>query len=363
MTWSRDPFMRPQTLADELVRRAAVLGDASQLAKVLHFGDPAREARAAFESGVVRDQSARARLVVRGKERAEFVQRMCTNDVRKVVGDFGLAAALTTAKGRLVDLVRLFARGEELVLLGSDGRGAELVSWLQKYLVMEELAIEETAASETSLLAFGPGAAAAVERVLGVTSSTVAGGFAVASASFEGATIHVLGAGEPPLHGIELIAPRSVAGQLFGRLADAGLAPIGEQAWSQVRIEAGIPLHGREITENVNPLEASLLGAVSFTKGCYIGQEVVARLSSYSKVQRLLVGVRFPASVEPAAVNEIFWDLLRVGHASSVTRSARLDATLALAFVKTEYSKPGTPIYTVQAGERLAGTLCEVPFR
>ena len=86
-------------------------------------------------------------------------------------------------------------------------------------------------------------------------------------------------------------------------------------------------------------------------------------LPTNAQVHRHLVHCRFPASVDPAAVNEIFWDLLRVGNPSSLARSPRLDATVALAFVKSEYSKPGTPVYTVRAGERFEGTLCEVPFR
>lgn len=353
--------MRPQSLADELARRGARL-EAAAPHRALHFGDAAREARAAFDAGVLREQPARARIVVRGKDRADFVNRMCTNDARRVAPDFGIGAVLPTAKGRIVDFVRIFGRGDDLVLLGSDGTGATLKGWLEKHLVMEELAVEDAADRETSLLALGPQAPAAVKRVLGVELPRAADGFAVAAATFGGATVSLLGGGEPPLHGIEIVVPATAAAPLFAALCDAGLAPIGEEAFSQVRIELGIPLHGRELTENVNPLEASLLPAISFTKGCYIGQEVVARLNNYSKVQRRLIGARFPATVDPAHVNEIFWDLLRVGHATSAIRSPRLDATLALAFIKTEYAKAGTPVYTVVGGESLHGTLVDVPF-
>ena len=364
--------MRSTTLAAELARRGATFAApgadagadaASTPARVLHFGDAAREAEQAFARGAVRDQSARARLLIRGKDRVEFVQRMCTNDARNVGPDSGVAAVLTNAKGRIVDVVRIVARGDDLVLLGSDGAAARLRDWLSKFIVMEELSIDDAAGELASLLAFGPHAEAAVASVVGVQLSKKAGGFAVATGTFDGATVTVAGAGEAPFHGLELLVPSDRAGALFSKLADAGLAPIGEAAWNQVRIEAGIPLAGRELTENVNPLEASLIAAVSFTKGCYIGQEVVARLNSYSKVQRQLVGVKFPASVDPAAVNEIFWDLLRVGNATSAVRSPRLDATVALAFIKSDYTKPGTPVYTVRAGERFEGTLCEVPFR
>lgn len=355
--------MRPPELERELARRGAVLDAAGgEPARAAHFGDPTAEARAAFESGVVREQPARARLAVRGPDRREFVNRMCTNDVRRVTPDAGIAAALTNAKGRLLDLVRVAERGEELLLLGSDSQGPALRAWLEKHVVMEELEIAEFAGRESSLLAFGPGAEEAVRAVAGTAPAPVDGGFGVARGRFEGADLLLLGSGPAPLEGIELLAPPAVAGALFGRLADAGLAPIGEEAWRQVRIEAGIPAHGREIHDNANPLEAGLRGAVSFEKGCYIGQEVVARLNSYAKVQRHLVGVKFPAGVDPAAVHEIFWDLLRVGNASSATASPRLGATVALAFVKTDYASPGTAVYTVRSGERFDGAIVPLPF-
>lgn len=353
--------MRPKPLEDELLRRGALF-DAGATRAALHFGDPAGEARAAFEGGVVREQSGRALVSIAGKERTEFVNRMCTNDARRVDAGHGIAAVLPTAKGRIVDLVRVIQRGDELLLLGSAGHGPALKGWLEKYIVMEELTLADRSASETSLLLLGPRAEEVVRRVLAVELTPASGGFAVAHADLDGATVTLLGRGEPPLHGIELLAPAEQAAPLFARLCDAGLAPIGEEAFAQVRVELGIPVLGRELTENVNPLEASLLSAISFEKGCYIGQEVVARLNNYSKVQRRLVGAKFPASVDPAAVNEIFCDLLRVGHATSAVRSPRLDATLALAFVKTEYARPGTPIHTVVGGEPLHGTLADLPF-
>jgi len=354
--------MRPQELHDEAARRGAAFDPAPPNAP-LHFGDPGREAAAAFESGVVRAQFQRAIVAVRGKDRVEFVNRMSTNDVRHVAEGTGVAAVLPTAKGRIVDFVRVAQRGESLLLLGSDGQGEALKRWLEKYVVMEELALDDLAAGESSLLLLGPRAADAAKRVLGVALAGTNDGFPIAHVPFAGATVTVLGEGEPPLHGIEVVAPSAVAGRLFAALCDAGLSPIGEQAFAQVRVELGVPWSGRELTDNVNPLEASLLPAISFTKGCYIGQEVVARLNNYSKVQRRLVGAKFPASVDPKSVNEIFWDLLRVGHATSATRSRRLDATLALAFVKTEYAKAGTPVYTVVDGEQLHGALADVPFR
>src|SRR5262249_53278852 len=163
------------------------------------------EARAAFEGGVVREQPARALVAIAGKDRVEFVNRMCTNDARRVDAGRGVAAVLPTAKGRIVDFVRLFARGEQLLLLGSDGHGPALRTWLEKYVVMEELALADLSSVESSLLLLGPGAREIAERVTGAALAPASGGFAVARSDFEGAPVTLLGSGEPPLHGIEVV--------------------------------------------------------------------------------------------------------------------------------------------------------------
>src|SRR5262245_58206596 len=125
--------MRPQELHDEAARRGATF-DAAPPQPALHYGDPEREAAAAFESGVVRAQSQRAIVAVQGRDRLDFVNRMATNDVRGVAEGAGVAAVLPTAKGRIVDFVRVVARGDALLLLGSDGRGAALKAWLEKHV-------------------------------------------------------------------------------------------------------------------------------------------------------------------------------------------------------------------------------------
>src|SRR5262245_29223469 len=141
--------MRPQELHDEAARRGAAF-DAAPPHAPLHFGDAEREAAAAFETGVVRAQARRAIVSVRGKDRLEFVNRMSTNDVRHVSDATGIGAVLPTAKGRIVDLVRVAARGDALLLLGSDGQGASLKTWLEKYVVMEELALDDLSEGESS---------------------------------------------------------------------------------------------------------------------------------------------------------------------------------------------------------------------
>src|SRR5262249_31292957 len=140
------------------------------------------EARAAFDGGVVREQVGRAQVSIAGKDRVEFVNRMCTNDARRVDAGRGIVAVLPTAKGRIVDLVRIIARGDELLLLGSGGQGPALKSWLEKYVVMEELAIADRSGSMTSLLLLGPRAAEVVRNVLGGSLAPATGGFAVAQA-------------------------------------------------------------------------------------------------------------------------------------------------------------------------------------
>jgi folate-binding protein YgfZ len=119
---------------------------------------------------------------------------------------------------------------------------------------------------------------------------------------------------------------------------------VGTEALEMVRIEQGVPVQGNELNEDANPLEAGLLDHISFNKGCYIGQEVVARLDTYDKVQRKLVGVSWNENAAPVERAPLRFDETEVGYTTSHARSPRLDRPVALAYVRNAHAKPGTAL-------------------
>lgn len=354
--------MRPPALLHALETCGAQLGAEGNLAPVLHYGSPEDEARAIFTTGTIRERSARARLAVLGSEGKDLVNRLCTNDVKLVNASTSIRAAMTTAKGRIFDHVQIFEWGDEVGLLGSDGLGAALKEWFEKYIVMEDCTVEDRSDQVSSLLVIGEAGRQVVTKVMGASPAPGQATLPVTGAEFEGQPVHLLSTCCAGGSGVEVLAPVALAGELFSKLVAEGLQPVGELAYDQARVEAGEPALGQDIGEDCNPLEAGLKDSVSFTKGCYIGQEVVARLNSYAKVRRHLRGLRFPAGTDPAGLQEVFLENLRVGNVTSAVRSKRLNATVALAFLKSGYEKAGAKIEAMVQGERVEGVVEEVPF-
>ena len=352
--------MRSPSLLETLQAHGAQLGR-EEPAEVQHYGDPGAEASQGAERGGVRDQSTHGRVRLAGSDRLPFLNGQCTADLLKLSDSSAAVAVMTTVKGRVIDLVRIAEDGESLLLVTSPGQGSTVTETLRSKVVMEDCALSDASEDWASLLAFGPNAPNAVQTVFGSAPEPREDGYGLVRCSWGGDSVLAF-ATRAPSGGIELLLPPARAGEAFDALTAAGLHPVGEEAFDQLRIEEGMQALGHEMGDHTNPLEAGLQYAVSFTKGCYVGQEVVARLHSRGKVKRQLVGLRFPLDADPADLDELFWDLLRVGNISSAVRSPRLGATIALALIKSDYGKAGTPVYSVKNSARIEGEVSALPF-
>ena len=140
--------------------------------------------------------------------------------------------------------------------------------------------------------------------------------------------------------GYDLVFPAGAARQLWETALNAGAAPVGHHALEHARIKAGLPAPGAELTDRVNPLEAGLDEFVSFTKGCYVGQEVIARLDTYDKVQRRLVGLEVPEGAEPGET--LNSGRRTAGWVTSVSTMTNKGRSAALGYVRRAFIEPGT---------------------
>jgi folate-binding protein YgfZ len=156
------------------------------------------------------------------------------------------------------------------------------------------------------------------------------------------------------LPGYTLIVPVDNAAKLWKTLTEAGATPIGDRVWEQLRIQQGRPTPDRELTEDYNPLEAGLWQTISFEKGCYIGQETIARLNTYKGVKQQLWGVRLQAPVEPGTVVMVGEE--KVGKLTSFTETDQ--GAFGLAYIRT---KAGGVALKVQVGD-VEGEIVDVPF-
>lgn len=289
------------------------------------------EYRAALEACAVVDLSAHEVVRVTGPDRVSFVHGMVTNDVEGLAVGASCYAALLTAKGAMVGDARVLKRVEELVLETGAGRGGTVREFLEKYLISEEA--ETFAAPELAVVGLaGPKSAEAVEKI-------------PADAR--------LGTLVSPL-GVDVLVKRESLEAV--RAALAGLPTLSDATLEVLRVERGVPVFGVDMTETTIPLEANLDRAISLTKGCYIGQEVIARATYRGQMNKRLVGLLL-GEVAPEKGTELRKADKKVGWVTSVVRSIAKGQVIALGYVHRDHLQPGTVLDVASGGQAIVSSL------
>lgn len=323
---------------------------------VAHYGDAAAELAAIHGAAAVLDLSCRSRLCLTGADRVKFLHGQVTNDVQRLRAGEGCYAALVSAKGRMHSDLHLYRLADELLLDFEPGFAAAVAARLEKFVITEDVQILDAAPHYGLLTVLGPRAAAAIEQ-LGLTWSLPAQ--PLAFSAHTDATLGQLylmrrtGESASPIAGFDLFIPTASLGAVFDKLVVAakslGGRACGWEALETARITAGIPRFGQDMDENTLPPEAGLEArAISYSKGCYIGQEVIARIRTYGQVARTLRALRLPAGLSPLPLpgDKLLADGKEVGHLTSVTPGH------ALGYIRKEHNALGTRLQLAgRAGE------------
>ena len=236
---------------------------------------PAAPDDVAARSSVAHRVRAIGVLAVEGPHRTEFLQGQLTQDVQTLgTGEARLAAGLTP-KGKLLYWGRVWNAGDRLLLLVPAHARTAVAAHLAKYAVFQKVTVRDVTDAHAALGLYGPAAAAA--------------------------GLAAMGAELPPEgeFAVEVFGPRELLPRWEDALARAGSRPVSDETAEILRVEAGRPLLGKDADESNLPEEVNLSRAISATKGCYVGQEVIARLRTYGRVNRRLVGFRFPDRPAP----------------------------------------------------------------
>ncbi len=262
-----------------------------------HFGDVKLEYRCLTQGVALVDRSPLGRFRLSGKDALDLLNRLTTNKVDVLPVGSGAGTILTTNKGRVIDLLHLFATQSGLVMLTSPEARARVVEWLDAYTFSEDITVEDVTENTAMLALLGPDAEALLRRVSESALPAVEGPalerYGCTGVMVGGVEALALRSDPLDAPGYDLIVPNQQAEALWQRLAEAGAAPIGHAAFNAARIEAGVPRFGCEMSEEVNPWEAGLQEYIHFAKGCYTGQEVILRLYNYDRVQRQLARLCF----------------------------------------------------------------------
>jgi folate-binding protein YgfZ len=302
--------------------------------------------------------SSRALLEVRGSDRVRFLQGQLTNDIAKLdasTPDAGCHALALTREGRIVADFHVVARPDAIWLETDAAAAAAAVARLAKFVIADDVQIVDRSADVARFAVEGPRAPDVVASAVGAALRIQRQHVAVAQVGGAEAVIAAWGWSGEAAFQIFVALERAEA--VAAAIRDAGRAwnaiVASEAALEVLRIEAGEPRYGAELGEHALPAELHLEDrAISFTKGCYTGQEVVARMQSRGRVGHLLVGVALECDVLPEAGAPITAAGVRVGELTSVTRSPGA-GSIALGFVRRGFDGPDTALEIEGRGARV----------
>jgi folate-binding protein YgfZ len=311
---------------------------------------------AARHACALADRTDLGRLLASGPDFLPLLHRLSTGDVKDLAVGQGRPTVLTSVKGRIV--ARLFvhrmSEAAVLVVVGP-GEAARVMEHLAAYTFAERTGLSDVTGATFSHALLGPAWTEAAARA-GLPALAPYGGAGASVASVELSTVRTNGFDDA---GLLVVGPREAAGRVHAALLAAVKAVGGEaidaadlEAW---RILTGFPGPGRELTDEHNPLEAGLREAVSFTKGCYVGQEVVARLNTYDKVARAIVRLELEAGAAvPSPGATVLHDDRPVGSVTSAVLPRGARSPIALAYVKSRELPASARDVVVDDAGRLA---------
>jgi folate-binding protein YgfZ len=296
---------------------------------------------------LARELSARARFVLTGPDRVRFLHGLLTNDIEALGPGGGCRAAMLTVKGKTLAELIVYADVDQLLLELDPEQRTRIREVLEKHMIMDEVELADVTDDAPELGVYGEDARAALSAALGAEVPALA--------PYHHATIAGVRISDAP----ELAMPGF---HVFGR-PKLDARAIDDAEWEVLRVEAGRPAWGRELDEDRLILEAGMDDAVSFTKGCYLGQEVVARATARGHINRKLVGLKLEGAA-PVAAGAKLSGAGRddAGHVTSPVVSPRL-GSIALGYVHRTLWDPGTRLVVHDpAGDRHA-EVSALPFR
>jgi aminomethyltransferase len=342
-------------LAGYHLSQGATLGEYHGALVPSRFTDPGAEHRAAREASGLFDFSFRGKFAMKGRDHAKFLHRMVSNDIKRLSPGQGTYATLLNAQGHILVDMRLYcAEDRFFVDTEADLRDKALLG-LKRYVISDQVEFEPL---ELYSLAFqGPRARPLLEKTLHIELPAMQE-FDHFATNYAGFPVRVVCASSTGEEGYEVWTGAkgllAVWGAACGQAPTYGMLPCGTQALETLRIEAGIPRYGQELGEDTIPNEAGLWNALSFNKGCYVGQEIVERARSRGHVNWKLMGLVVESEVPPPPGEKLVQEGKEIGEVTSSCVSPTLGKTIAMAYLRREVSEPGTRLVLP------SGTVAEV---
>lgn len=298
---------------------------------------------AAHNSAIVGDGFAAGTLVFTGSERLSFLHALLTNDIARLTRGTGTYAAYLTPQGRMISDMRVIETGERLLLAVERRIAAALAARFDQLIFSEDVQVSDASPHAVVVAVHGPRAAAIAARAADVALDGLAQPYDNISAG----AITVVRDDYFGVPGYELYVPAHDADALRARVVHEGAIAADAATLETLRIEARRPRFGLDMTTDTIPLEAGIEHrAISFSKGCYVGQEVIIRVMhrGHGRVARRLVAMVTSGGTVPAADDVISAGEKAVGEVTSAAESPRAGAPIALGYVHRDHAAPGTAL-------------------
>jgi tRNA-modifying protein YgfZ len=326
--------------------------------------------RAVREAVALSDRSRRVRLEVAGPDRARFLHNLTTNEVKRLPVGRGCEAFVTSLQGKTLAYVSLLACADSLLVCADPGGLVLALPHFQKYGVFDEIVLQDRSESTFEFHLAGPQADELVRVAGGQVPEPV--DRAHVTTLLEDWQVLVVREAPTGRPGLTLIGPRAgaprIAGMLHERYRELGLdlPELDDETFEVLRIEAGTPVFSREVTEKNLPQEIGRDDrAICYVKGCYLGQETVARIDALGHVNQVLKGLRLePSSPCPPPGSALEADGTRVGFITSSAVSPGWNAPIALALVRTSHARPGVELSWMNptGSEGAIAAVCDLPM-
>ena len=320
-----------------------------------------REYDALTKAVALVDRSAVGRLSITGDDALDLIDRLSTNALQGLEAGHGERTVLTSNKGRVVDVLFVLRLVDSLLVLTGPDNQEKVSEWIDFYTIIEDVTPRDITGETAMFSLAGPGAPATLRALMPAQTEPPDADEAI-SAVIGGVQATIIRTDFIGAPAYDMMVADADGPQLRGTLVEAGAVPAGPDATEALRVELGIPAFGKELGESYNPLEAGLLPVISFTKGCYIGQEVVARLNTYDKVQKRLVGLRWNGDSPPEPGARLLLDGKQAGITTTVARSPRFAGVVGLGYVRKAHATPGTELVLESPGGPTPVVVTALPF-
>ncbi|HEX5964815.1 MAG TPA: glycine cleavage T C-terminal barrel domain-containing protein [Pyrinomonadaceae bacterium] len=286
-------------------------------------------------AGLIDLSASHGRIRVSGSEATMFLNGLLTNDIKNATENSWLPAVFPTVQGRVIGAVRILREDEGFLFDTEIPSHDAVLKTISRFTLAGDFKVSDVSNEMAMLTVQGQRAGEVIKDV----------------------NARIVRATHTGEDGFDLLINTDQREALIEQLIAAGAQPVSADVFEMLRIEAGIPRHGQDMDETNVVLEANLDDAISYTKGCYVGQEIIIRIKHRGHVAKKLTGITFHEPVEPGETITSA-DGKEIGRVTSASYSPELESPIALGYVRYEYLAPGT---TVKVDDVL-GTVVELPF-